>query len=93
MAQDLVELLRPFFENESIQKIGQNLKYDIKVLAKYKVSVRGKLFDTMLAHYLINPDMRHNMDILSETYLNYTPIPITKLIGKKGRLLKKVILI
>ncbi len=83
--QDLVELLRPFFENESIQKIGQNLKYDIKVLAKYKVLVRGKLFDTMLAHYLINPDMRHNMDILSETYLNYTPIPITKLIGKKGK--------
>jgi DNA polymerase-1 len=84
-AQDLIELLRPFFENESIQKIGQNLKYDIKVLAKYKVSVKGKLFDTMLAHYLINPDMRHNMNVLSETYLNYTPVPITELIGKKGK--------
>jgi DNA polymerase-1 len=84
-AQDLIELLRPFFENESIQKIGQNLKYDIKVLAKYKVSVKGKLFDTMLAHYLINPDMRHNMDVLSETYLNYTPVSITELIGKKGK--------
>ncbi len=84
-AQDIIELLRPFFENESIQKIGQNLKYDIKVLAKYNVSVKGKLFDTMLAHYLINPDMRHNMDVLSETYLNYTPVSITELIGKKGK--------
>ncbi len=84
-AQQLLEELRPFFEDESIQKIGQNLKYDIKVLAKYNISVKGKLFDTMLAHYLINPDMRHNMDILSETYLNYTPVSITELIGKKGK--------
>ena len=84
-AQELIELLRPFFENESIEKIGQNLKYDIKVLAKYNVEVKGKLFDTMLAHYLINPDMRHNMDVLAETYLNYTPISITELIGKKGK--------
>jgi DNA polymerase-1 len=83
--QQLLEELRPFFEDESIQKIGQNLKYDIKVLAKYDISVRGKLFDTMLAHYLINPDMRHNMDVLSETYLNYTPVSITELIGKKGK--------
>ncbi len=84
-AQQLLEELRPFFEDESIQKIGQNLKYDIKVLAKYNISVKGKLFDTMLAHYLINPDMRHNMDVLSETYLNYTPVSITELIGKKGK--------
>ena len=84
-AQDLIELLRPFFEAEHIEKIGQNLKYDIKVLAKYNVIVKGKLFDTMLAHYLINPDMRHNMDVLAETYLNYTPISITELIGKKGK--------
>jgi DNA polymerase I len=84
-AQELIEQLRPFFENESIEKIGQNLKYDIKVLAKYNVDVKGKLFDTMLAHYLINPDMRHNMDVLAETYLNYTPISITELIGKKGK--------
>ena len=84
-AQQLIEELRPFFEDKSIQKIGQNLKYDIKVLAKYNISVKGKLFDTMLAHYLINPDMRHNMDVLSETYLNYTPVPITELIGKKGK--------
>ena len=84
-AQMLIEELRPFFENENIQKIGQNLKYDIKVLAKYNIQVKGKLFDTMLAHYLINPDMRHNMDVLSETYLNYTPISIEELIGKKGK--------
>jgi DNA polymerase-1 len=84
-AQELIEQLRPFFEGEHIEKIGQNLKYDIKVLAKYNVAVKGKLFDTMLAHYLINPDMRHNMDVLAETYLNYTPISITELIGKKGK--------
>tara|TARA_R110002049_G_scaffold16455_6_gene65501 strand:- start:6732 stop:9074 length:2343 start_codon:yes stop_codon:yes gene_type:complete len=84
-AQALIEILRPFFEAENIQKIGQNLKYDIKVLAKYNIDVKGKLFDTMLAHYLINPDMRHNMDILAETYLNYTPISIVELIGKKGK--------
>ncbi|WP_273565638.1 DNA polymerase I [Maribacter halichondriae] len=84
-AQELIEQLRPFFESEAIEKIGQNLKYDIKVLDKYKVKVKGKFFDTMLAHYLINPDMRHNMDVLSETYLNYTPVSITELIGKKGK--------
>ncbi|KAA5827741.1 DNA polymerase I [Algibacter amylolyticus] len=84
-AQAVIEGLRGFFEAENIQKIGQNLKYDIKVLAKYNVEVKGPLFDTMLAHYLINPDMRHNMDVLAETYLNYTPISITELIGKKGK--------
>ena len=84
-AQELIEQLRPFFESETIQKIGQNLKYDIKVLRKYNVKVKGKLFDTMLAHYLINPDMRHNMDVLAETYLNYTPISIELIIGKKGK--------
>ncbi len=84
-AQELIEQLRPFFEDESIEKIGQNLKYDIKVLDKYEIKVKGKCFDTMLAHYLINPDMRHNMDVLAETYLNYTPVSITELIGKKGK--------
>ncbi|GAA4971980.1 DNA polymerase I [Algibacter aquimarinus] len=84
-AQELIEQIRPFFESETIEKVGQNLKYDIKVLAKYNIDVKGKLFDTMLAHYLINPDMRHNMDVLAETYLNYTPISITELIGKKGK--------
>lgn len=84
-AQELIEQLRPFFEDEDIEKIGQNLKYDIKVLKKYNLDVKGKMFDTMLAHYLINPDMRHNMDVLAETYLNYTPVSITELIGKKGK--------
>src|SRR5690606_6241237 len=84
-AQELMEQLRPFFENNAIEKISQNLKYDIKVLHKYNINIKGKLFDTMLAHYLINPDMRHNMDVLAETYLNYTPISITELIGKTGK--------
>ncbi|MCL6216734.1 DNA polymerase I [Zunongwangia pacifica] len=84
-AQQLIELLRPFFESPEIEKIGQNLKYDIKVLDKYGIKVEGPTFDTMIAHYLINPDMRHNMDILAETYLNYTPQPISELIGKKGK--------
>jgi len=84
-AQELIEQFRPFFESEDIEKVGQNLKYDIKVLKKYNFEVKGSLFDTMLAHYLINPDMRHNMDVLAETYLNYTPVSITELIGKKGK--------
>ena len=84
-AQEIIEELRPFFESEQIEKIGQNLKYDIKVLHKYGIKIQGKCFDTMLAHYLINPDMRHNMDVLAETYLNYTPVSISELIGKKGK--------
>ena len=84
-AQKIIEILRPFFESEAVEKIGQNLKYDIKVLHKYNIKVKGKCFDTMLAHYLINPDMRHNMDVLSEAYLNYTPVSIIELIGKKGK--------
>ena len=80
----LLEEFRPFFES-NIEKIGHNLKYDIKVLSNYEMPVKGKLFDTMIAHYLINPDMRHNMDILAETYLNYQPVSITELIGKKGK--------
>ncbi|MDN3596220.1 DNA polymerase I [Zunongwangia endophytica] len=83
--QQLIELLRPFFEDPEIEKVGQNLKYDIKVLDKYGIKIKGKTFDTMIAHYLINPDMRHNMDILAETYLNYSPQPISELIGKKGK--------
>jgi len=84
-AQEIIELLRPFFEAPHIEKIAQNLKYDLKVLHKYGLHIQGDFFDTMLAHYLINPDMRHNMDVLAETYLNYTPISITELIGKKGK--------
>jgi DNA polymerase I len=84
-ATTLIEKFRPFFENEAIEKIGQNLKYDLKILSNYDIQVKGKLFDTMIAHYLINPDMRHNMDILSETYLKYSPKSIEDLIGKKGK--------
>ncbi|MEO9570117.1 MAG: DNA polymerase I [Polaribacter sp.] len=80
----ILEEFRPFFESE-IEKIGHNLKYDIKVLSNYNMPVKGKLFDTMIAHYLINPDMRHNMDVLAETYLNYQPVSIVELIGKKGK--------
>jgi DNA polymerase-1 len=84
-AQIILEAFRPFFENEEIEKIGHNLKYDLKVLLKYDLKVAGPLYDTMIAHYLINPDMRHNMVILAETYLNYSPQSITELIGKKGK--------
>ncbi|UOK43987.1 MULTISPECIES: DNA polymerase I [Flavobacterium] len=84
-AKALLQKIVPFFENEEIEKIGQNIKYDLKILANYGVPVKGKLFDTMIAHYLINPDMRHNMDVLSETYLKYSPMPIENLIGKKGK--------
>ena len=80
--QKKLELLRPLFEDESILKIGQNLKYDISMLAQYGISVKGPMFDTMLAHYLLEPEQRHNMDYLAEVYLNYTPIPIEDLIGK-----------
>jgi DNA polymerase-1 len=76
---------RDFFANGEIEKVGQNLKYDYKILARYGIVLKGKFFDTMLAHYLINPDMRHNMDVLAETYLNYSPKPIEDLIGKKGK--------
>jgi len=81
----ILEEFRPFFESDEIEKIGHNLKYDIKVLSNYNMPVKGKLFDTMIAHYLINPDMRHNMDVLAETYLNYQPVSIVDLIGKKGK--------
>ncbi len=85
--QKKLELLRPLFEDESILKIGQNLKYDISMLAQYGIAVKGKMFDTMLAHYLLEPEQRHNMDYLAEVYLNYITIPIEDLIGK-GRMQK-----
>ncbi|WP_322971005.1 DNA polymerase I [Faecalibacter sp. LW9] len=84
-AKVLIHEFKEVLENDQIAKIGQNLKYDIKVLAKYGVEVKGNNFDTMIAHYLINPDMRHNMDVLSETYLSYQPVKIEDLIGKKGK--------
>ena len=83
-ALEILEPIKVFFENQEIKKIGHNLKYDLKVLKNYDINVKGQLFDTMVAHYLINPDMRHNMDILAETYLKYSPKSITELIGKKG---------
>ncbi len=85
MAQATVDIFKSVLEDEQIQKIGQNLKYDILLLSRYGVDVKGDFFDTMLAHYLIDPDTRHNMDFLSETYLNYTPVSITELIGSKGK--------
>ncbi|RYF55132.1 MAG: DNA polymerase I, partial [Cytophagaceae bacterium] len=84
-AQAIVDLFKPFFENEAIEKVGQNLKYDLLMLKKYGVQVRGPLFDTMLAHYLIEPEQRHNMDVMAEVYLNYQPVAIESLIGKKGK--------
>ncbi len=83
-AMEIAGFFKPVLENESIGKIGQNIKYDIMVLKNYGVGVKGKLFDTMLAHYLFEPDTRHNMDVLAENYLNYTPVSIQTLIGKKG---------
>ena len=83
--QRVLDLFKPLFSNESTTKVGQNLKYDINVLVKYGVSVKGKLFDTMMAHYLLQPDLKHNMDFLAETYLNYRPVSIETLIGKKGK--------
>lgn len=84
-AKFILREFKPFFEAEEILKIGHNLKYDITVLKWYDMEVRGPIFDTMIAHYLINPDTKHSMDELSETYLGYRPISIETLIGKKGK--------
>ncbi|WP_313528791.1 DNA polymerase I [Sphingobacterium multivorum] len=84
-AQAIVDIFKPVLENPNIEKIGQNIKYDILLLARYGVKVQGSLFDTMLAHYLIDPDTRHGMDVLAENYLNYSPVSITELIGEKGK--------
>ncbi len=84
-AKKEVTLFKPFFENEKIEKIGQNIKYDILMLRHYDIRVRGTLFDTMVAHYLLNPELRHGMDYMAETYLNYKTIHIEELIGSKGK--------
>jgi DNA polymerase-1 len=84
-AQGIVDIFKEALENPSIEKIGQNIKYDILLLARYGVKVQGPLFDTMLAHYLIDPDTRHGLDVLAENYLNYSPVSITELIGEKGK--------
>ncbi|KUJ56322.1 DNA polymerase I [Chryseobacterium aquaticum] len=80
-----LEIFRPFFEKEDLIKIAHNLKYDYKVLKQYDMTVKGAMFDTMIAHYLLNPDGRHGMDYLSEVYLNYKPVSIETIIGKKGK--------
>ncbi len=84
-AKALLNTFKPVFESETICKIGQNIKYDLGILKQYDITLKGPLFDTMLAHYLIEPDMRHGMDYLSGIYLNYEPVSITTLIGKKGK--------
>ncbi|MDO5663931.1 MAG: DNA polymerase I [Bacteroidia bacterium] len=84
-AKKQVEIFRPFFEDENIEKVGQNLKYDILELRNYGIHVRGKLFDTMIAHYLLNPELRHGMDYMAETYLKYKTIHIEELIGARGK--------
>lgn len=80
-----LDIFRPFFEKENILKIAHNLKYDYKILHQYGIEIKGNLFDTMIAHYLMNPDGRHGMDYLSNVYLNYEPISIETIIGKKGK--------
>lgn len=80
-----VNIFRSFFENENIEKSGQNIKYDILVLRNYGIKIKGPLFDTMVAHYLLNPELRHGMDYMAEIYLNYNTIPIENLIGPKGK--------
>ena len=84
-AQKIVEIFRPVYENPKILKIGQNLKYDLEVLARYGIELKGPMFDTMIAHYLLQPELRHNMDYMAETLLNYQTIHIDELIGAKGR--------
>ena len=84
-AQARLELFRPLFEDRSKTLIGQNIKYDFQVLMNYGLEIKNKLFDTMVAHFLIMPEMRHGMDILAQTYLNYSPVSIETLIGKKGK--------
>jgi len=82
--QAIADEFKPVFEKEDLTIIAQNAKYDIQVMMNYGIEIKAKIFDTMLAHYLIDPDTRHNMDVLAENYLNYTPVSITELIGKKG---------
>ncbi len=84
-AEKIVAAFKPVFEDASIGKVAQNLKYDLAILQSYGVQINGKTFDTMIAHFLLQPEMRHSMDVMSETYLHYSPVSITELIGKKGK--------
>lgn len=89
-AQRIVDIFKPILENETIGKVAQNAKYDLRVLMNYGVDVKGPLFDTMVAHYMLKPDQRHGMDYLSETYLGYRPVSIETLIGPKGKTQKSM---
>lgn len=84
-AQEVIDEFREVFADENTQKIGQNIKYDMLMLSNYGIEVKGKLYDTMLAHYLIQPDLKHGLDYLSDIYLNYKKVPTDELIGKKGK--------
>lgn len=84
-AQSVMEEFRPLFESESIAKLGHNIKYDMLILMNYGIEVMGSIEDTMIAHYVIDPESRHGMDYLAESFLNYSPVPISDLIGKKGK--------
>lgn len=84
-AERIVNIFKPLYEHPQIVKVGQNIKYDIEVLARYGVEVKGELFDTMIAHYLIQPELHHGMDYMAEVYLNYRTIHIDELIGPKGK--------
>ena len=84
-AIEIINKFKPIYENEKILKIGQNIKYDYEVLKKYGVEIKGKMFDTMIAHYLIQPELHHNMDYMAEVYLKYQTIHIEELIGPKGK--------
>ena len=84
-AQAMVNIFKPLYENEDIVKVGQNIKYDYMVLRRYGIDLQGPMFDTMLAHYIVQPELRHNMDYMAETLLNYKAIHIDELIGQKGK--------
>ena len=84
-AQTIVNIFKPLYEDSTITKVGQNIKYDLEVLRKYDVKLAGPLFDTMIAHYLLQPELRHNMDYMAEIFLNYQTIHIDELIGPKGK--------
>lgn len=89
-AQAMVDIFKPLYENEGILKVGQNIKYDYEVLRNYGIDIQGEMFDTMLAHYLIQPELRHNMDYMAETLLHYQTVHIEELIGPKGKTQKNM---
>ena len=86
MAKALVTKFKPFFEDEKIKKIGQNIKYDSMVLSNYEIQVKGEIFDTLVAHYLLQPELKHNLDYLANIYLDYKPVAIEELIGPKRKI-------